>query len=763
MAVDLPSIEPGMNKNVPGDTAPPATAKSDEGTVTPKRKSKKESEREKAEDAKLIRRALKRFKRCLDAESKNRSAAVEDLKFLVGDQWPVEIRAQREADRRPCLTANSIPTLVHQVANDIRQNRPAIHVSPVGDQADKTAAELFAGMIRAIERESAADVAYDTAITHAVQIGFGYCRILTEYEPGSFNQTIRIDRIRNPFSVSLDPSRQQPDGSDIEYAFISEMLDRDDFESKWPDADPVSWTEKGPGDDAAEWITKGQIRVAEYFELVKTPDRLVQLSNGWMGWWDDVGSDARDAIERGETQITQERQADRAVVKWYKLTATQVLERRDWAGSCIPVFEFLGEEVDQGGKVVRSGIIRNVKDAQRMKNYWLSYKTEIVALAPKAPFVGAEGQFEGYEDRWRAANTKSFPYLEYVPISLDGTMAPPPQRQPPTPVPSGVVEAEQSAEKDMMATSGIRFNGSVNERLNDESGSAIRELRRNNDIGSFHFMDNACRTLRHIGRALIELIPRVYDTRRVIAILREDDSEQQITIDPTLGRPTQKAPNANDAAARLLFNPSVGKYGCAITTGPSYATRRIEAHDQMLKFAAAMPQKGQLIAHLIAKYSDWPGSDEIYKLLVKALPPQLLTPDLQDVPPQVQQFVQSLQGQLRQLMAERMQMLKDLTDNRTDQATKRLKVDRDFEAKVLATLATLKSKMMQFDRQDLQTAIGMADTYPQGFPQGIPDPMGQPGVPGMPQAPGAVPGLNGAHQVPPNIQRTPVAMPPGAM
>ena len=772
MPVDLPSITPGMDKKPPGPNDPPMNTRGPMTEPAQKRKERREQkkadEARREKEARVLKEALKRFKRAVDAESFNRKQALDDLKFKAGDQWPKAIKTQRENDDRPCLTINTIPTLTRQITNDIRENRPAIAISPIGDETDKESAKLFAGLIRSIERDSAADIAYDTAVTSAADIGFGYWRILTEYEsPTSFNQVITIKRIRNPFTVYLDPMRQEPDGSDAEWGFVTEVLTRAEFEERYPDANPVGWTEKGIGDDLKEWVTKDTVRVAEYFCTESRRQRLVQLSNGHIGVYDDLHADVKQQLERGELSILNERQADQKQVMWYKMTGYEILSSREWMGRWIPIIEVVGEEIDVEGQVVRSGAIRNAKDPQRMKNYWISYKTETVALRPKTPVIGAEGQFEGYEDDWRDAARRSRPFLEYVPVSLEGQPVPPPQFPPPTPVPQGVVEAEQSAERDMMSTTGIRFNANpMLERVADESGLALRELRRNNDIGSFHYRDNLNRSLRHSGRILIDLIPKVYDTRRVVTILREDDTEQQITLDPTMGRPMQRAPQQAMEAAKLLFNPKVGDYGVAVTTGPSYATRRIEAVQQMLKFAAAMPQKGELIAHLIAKYSDWPGSDEIYRLLLKTLPPQLLTPDMRDMPPQVQQLLQSLMQQIQMMMVQRGQMLRDLTSQREDQATKRLKVQRDFEAKLINTFAQLRMKMMQLKPEDLQEAVQLADVYPQGFPSGIPDPMqaaamvqpgNQPGVgvPGMAQAPGAVPGLNPMGEVPPNLQALP--------
>ena len=729
MSIDLPQTDTGMVKTYTPTMAPPTKAK---GEVKP------DGKRGTRKDRKVIAQARKRFKLCMDAESKNRANALEDLKFKAGDQWPADIKAQRGNEKRPCLTINTIPTLTHQVSNDLRQNRPAINISPIGDNADKEGAKAFAGMIKAIERDCAADIAYDTAITSAVDVGFGYWRIVTEYEsPKSFDQVLVVRRIRNPFSVYLDPSRQEPDGSDAAYAFVTEMIPRDEYESRYPEADKLGWTEKGVGDDLKDWITKDSVRIAEYFTCEQETRRLVQLANGTVTFWDDLDESIQAKVEAGEMELLNDRDVEDQKIVWYKITGTQVLDTRPWLGRWIPIVEVVGEEIDLQGEVIRSGMIRNAKDPARMKNYWASAKTEMVALAPKAPWVGAEGQFDGHPE-WDDAHVRTYAKLEYRPVDLEGRQVPPPQRQGMVGVPAGIVQAEQASSQDMMATTGVRFDSTAQDRMYDESGKALREVRRNMDLGSFHYMDNACRSLRHSGRILVDLIPKIYDRERVVTILQEDDTEQAITVSPTTNKPAVSNPQALNKAARLIFNPTMGVYGVTVTTGPSYATRRIESAEQMMEFARVMPQKGALIAHLIAKYSDWPGSNEVYKLLAKALPPQLLAPDPKDMPPQISAFVRGLMSQIAQLTADRTQMLKDLTDNTADRAVKARKVQLDFEAKMAQIFTTARTKAVELTMQDMQNVASLGQGLVQDFnPQSVnPQPVDQFQLPALPVGPG---------------------------
>src|SRR5882672_2492268 len=179
----------------------------------------------------FLKKMVKQFNKAESAESLNRQRALDDLKFKAGDQWPEAIRANRTIEKRPCLTINKMKTFVHQITNDQRQNRPAINVSPVGDKGDPETAKMLKGLIKHIERQSNADVAYDTGFDSAVSNGWGYWRVLTEYEDDdSFDQVIKVARIRNPFRVYLDPDHEEPDGSDARWGFVSDLVLRTEFE-----------------------------------------------------------------------------------------------------------------------------------------------------------------------------------------------------------------------------------------------------------------------------------------------------------------------------------------------------------------------------------------------------------------------------------------------------------------------------------------------------------------------------------------------------
>jgi hypothetical protein len=676
------------------DDNAPATvnggAKSDPGIASTTKQEKPEGEEEDEDeesDEDILGRIRKRFERCVGWEAENRKAALEDLKFKAGDQWPADVATQRNTDRRPCMTVNKIPTFIHQVTNDQRQNRPSIDVSPIGDKGDPEAAKLYRGMIRAIERECQADIAYDTAFDSAVSSGEGFWRILTEFEPDSVDeQCIVIKRIRNRFTVYLDPGAQEPEGADARFGFITELLPRDQYEQEYPDADPMPFSPQGVGEGYKDWIAKNEVRIAEYFELRTKARTLVKLDNGWTGYEHELSDEVKQRIKSKRIIVEKEREVQVPIWYWYKVNAREVLERNVWMGKWLPIIRVVGNEIDIEGKVRYSGLIRDSKDAQRIYNFAVTAQIEIVALQPKAPYIVAEGQIEGHEQQWKQANTKNYPYLEYKPDTVAGKPVPPPQRSPPPAPSAGWMELRMGAAQDMMATTGVRFDPTNAENRVDDSGRAIREMRRSSDVGNFHYVDNLARALKHCGTQLVDLIPKIYDGRRIATILREDDAEERIMIDPDAESAFKEAKDPRTGKTVKIFNPSMGKYACTVTIGPSYATKRIEAAESMMAFAKALPNTAALISDLIAKNQDWPGAEVIADRLAKTIPPNLLAPDMKDVPPQVQAVMQHMDQQIKTLNQQLQQAVAALNDKGADRQVAMTKIENDFEAKILAIM-----------------------------------------------------------------------------
>lgn len=581
----------------------------------------------------VITDALERFKESQDGSSFNRDAAYEDIAFArMAEQWPEKIKKLREEEGRPCLTINKLPAFIRQVVNDSRQNKPGIKVSPVDNGADVNTAEVIGGIIRAVERGSNAEIAYDTAIDHAVSGGFGFFRIAIDYvHAESFDLEARIERIPNPLMVHWDVNSTEFDASDWDYAFVSDFLTEDQFEQRYPKAAKVSF--EGDSRDATSyWLEDDKIRVAEYWLRSEKKAQLVMLSNGIVVREDqmpgmaqsllqaggiDLGPAGDEELVRAVMEVTGVTELRRRETTLHEVTrrimsGVEVLEEDKWPGSTIPICPVWGEEVYLDGRRHFRSMVRDARDPQSMFNFWRTASTELVALAPKAPWVGPKGFVpKGQEAKWQTANNRSHAYLEY-----DGQT--PPQRQPFAGIPAGAVQEALNASDDIKAIIGI-YDSSLGARSNETSGRAILARQREADVSNFHFIDNLARAIRYAGRVLVEIIPAVYGARQTIRILGEDRKEQVVTLTQEGDASFQEGPEGGPA----LYNINVGKYDVTVSTGPSYATQREETREVLIEIMRNVPQSAPFIGDVLMEHMDFVGADKVAKRLQLLLPPQV--------------------------------------------------------------------------------------------------------------------------------------------
>jgi len=280
-------------------------------------------------------------------------------------QWPTDVLATRGISNgqslgaRPCLTINKLPQHVHQVTNEQRMNRPGIKVIPSDDEAQEEVAEIFNGVIRHIEYISDADVAYDTACENQVAFGEGYVRLLTDYcDDDTFDQDIKIGRVRNSFSVYMDPTIQDPTGADAKWCFITEDLTKQEYERLYPDAAPVSsLMNMGIGDQSInQWLNENTVRIAEYF-YIDYEKRKLNLYPGNQTAYDGTIED--QALRSMFGKPTRQRESSIRKVKWCKINGYEILEQSDWAGKYIPVIRVIGNEFEVDGRIYVSGLVRN--------------------------------------------------------------------------------------------------------------------------------------------------------------------------------------------------------------------------------------------------------------------------------------------------------------------------------------------------------------------------------------------------------------------
>lgn len=629
----------------------------------------------------IMLEAKKRFKSCEEWESFCRPLFDDDTKFANGDsdnkyQWPSALWQVRELDDRPVLTINKTHQHNLMIINDAKQNKPGIKISPVGDEASFEAAQIYGEIIRHIEYISSAETIYDRATTTQVEAGIGYWRIVTDYvSDNSFDQEIYIKGVKNPKSVYLDPNINEIDGSDATFGFIFEDWDKDLFDTKYPDFKHIASTTSldNTGDS---WLTKDTVRVAEYFRKTQKADKLCAFINPITneqviirhGQMDPELKKlyllVKNAPDMGMGEW-KERKVVTDDIQWFKIAGNEIIEEGVWLGKYIPIVRVIGTETVIDGILDRKGHTRALKDAQRIYNYNTSSNVEYGALQTKAPWVAPAAAIEGFEEYYRNANKQNYAFLPYNHIDEDGNTIPPPTR-PASPQSSpAYVQQMQIAQNEMMMVSG-QYQAQTGENENAKSGIAINARQRQGDRATYHFIDNLAIAVRFTGRILIDLIPKVYDTVRVIRIAAMDGSIMNVKIDPKAPKPYEKLPLEENAPtdkaqqmAQIVFNPNVGTYDIQSDTGPSYATRRQEAFNALTQIAAQNKDFMNIGGDLLFKVADFPEADILAERWKKIIPKNITGDGIDPKFEEAMNMAAAKIEQLTTIVAEQSGKLKD--------------------------------------------------------------------------------------------------------
>lgn len=635
---------------------------------------------EKDED--ILARAKRRFKAGMDWEGTWRNRFKNDIEFLFADpddqaQWDANVRARRQIAGLPMVTINKVHTHWLHVVNQMKENLPAITVKPTGDEATYESAQIYGSVIRNIQVESRASTAYKIAAQYQVGGGMGYWRLVTEYaDDNSFDQVIRIKQVPDPLSVVLDNNIKTQDGSDAEWGFIFEDIPREKAESKYPRIKlPV-----GGGsnlDGVQSWIMKDSVRTANYYEVETRKEWLYAIQND-DGSTRFVRESEMEANERAlmataskeDSDIVMRRRVDKKKVRLYVLVGEAIAEKGTWAGSYIPIIRVPGEEVVIEGRLDRKGLTRYQKDAQRAYNYNASASLQYGALQSKSPYMAPVEAIEGLENYWATANTQDHAYLPYNHADENGNPIPQPQRQQPPSSAPAYLDGMQVAERELMMSSG-QYEATFSEQGNEVSGVSITKRQKQGERVTYHFPDALNDALRYTGVQLIDLIPKVYDTRRVMRIMAEDGQEQTVVIDPKAQQALQMKEDAQLNRVKAIFNPNVGRYEVVVDAGPSYDTKREEAFEALTNLIVGNPQMAQVIGDLYMAVADFPIADKLRERMrnwINATNPGVVG----DGPtPQEQQLQQQLQAsadmikQLQQALMEKESAL-DIENRRVD-------------------------------------------------------------------------------------------------
>jgi hypothetical protein len=654
----------------------------------------------------------------------------EDVRFANGDdlnnyQWDDKTRTSRVD--RPCLTINKARIHCLQVINDARQNPAQIRISPTGERATYEAAQIYQGVCRHIEYISNAQLAYATATYNQVVGGIGYWRVLTDYvDEESFDQDIFIRRIPDPTKVYLDPDIQQYDGSDAAWGVIVSEMERNAYKEKYPrrgddddrpDYDDDTDTNVPIADLPEHRTDEKHVALMEYYRRGDRDDELLELVDGRVIRSSEL-PDGVLPVLKARRLVGRTRKIAVPEIEWFLIVDNEIIDRKAWPGRYVPIVRVPCEEIIVDGKLDWVSHTRHLRDAQRLYNWYSSSAAEFVALQSKAPFIGTAEALGPYQQAWEQANTTNPSVLLYQGFDPEtGTALPMPQRAQPPVMAQAYIEGLKVAQAEMMMATG-QYQAVMGQPSNETSGVAINARQRQGDNATYHVIDHLASAIRFTGRILIDLIPKVYNTERVLLIMDDTGSEQTIHVDPNAQHAHQVQPDPNRPPAttmngdgqadpaqaiRTIWNPNVGRYAVESDVGPSYATKRQQAFDAFSQIMARNPAAWQVIGDFWAQNADFPGADQLADRMKKGLPPQYkddgpdpqvvqLQQQLQTVAAHGQKLAQQADAEVSSLKAQVVHLQEQLADKIYDAETKRLdtvgKIDPDSVKLVVRELVS---------------------------------------------------------------------------
>jgi len=635
-------------------------------------------------DDKIILEAKRRFKACQEWEGTARKNFEYDYKFVHGDsvnmyQWDSWVVGDRVTTQRPCLTINKTMQHCLQIINDGKQNKPGVNIRPVGDTASFEAAQIYEEIIRHIEYISNAETIYDSAAEFQVFGGIGYWRIVTDYaSEDSFDQEIFIKRIKDPRSVYLDPDIDEIDGSDARFGFIFVDKPKDLFRTQYPNFVEVAGNTALFGASINDgWFTRNHVRVAEYFRKIEKPDNYIYFElpesqepiEGYKSQLPKQAVEYFEDIKKREGNLPlsdrsyREKKVVRGDIEWYKIAGNIIIERKAWLGKYIPIVRIVGQETVIDGQMDRKGHVRPLLDPQRIYNVNSSANVEYGALQAKSPITASQDAVEGFEEYYKTANNTNHAWLPYNQYDEDGNKLDRPERMaPPQPSPAYVKQLE-IAQNEMMMVSG-QYQAQMGENENAKSGIAITQRQRQGDRATFHFVDGQSVGTRFTGKILIDLIPKIYNTKRVINIEAKDGTVLNLTIDPNHEEAlTKLVPEDQDPIhqkiIKAIFNPNIGKYAVISDTGPSFATRRQEAFNALTQIASQNKEFMGIAGDILWKVADFPEAQVLAQRWRRIIPPNISG----DAPnPQMTEAMNKAAQQIEQQLAVIANQQKELAD-----------------------------------------------------------------------------------------------------
>ncbi len=692
-----------------------------------------------------LARARASFKAIQTAEASQRERENADIQFYDGDQWPADVKVARAGmnasnglppvPARPCLVINKAREPVRQVLNQERQSDIGVTIVPaddfggMGEPVSDQEIELREGLVRRIQRTSDAASARTWAFERATIAGRGYYGVMTRFGDGpTRDKEIFIRRFYNQGAISLGP-HEEPDGSDVEEAFIGSFISTDQFIADYaPDGTPDEFMRRiGDDDDFRteleqykDWYREDgegdkkrkMIHICEHWYTERTSRKLVFLSDYRDVWDDELTAADKALMNDADGNPIGSRQVVEKQIKFEIIAGgTQTYDETDWDGHYIPIIKVLGEELQPYDSERRcEGMVRPGRDAGIGFNVMISKLVETVGLTPIPALILDPESIENYEEWYKVAATRALPYLPQRTRGDDGREFREAHRPSVDPNLQPLAMATQMFSEGVQSTMGVHDPsfGKVDPRL--KSGKAIQSVVEQDQHGTSNYMDNLHRSVHFEGLVINDLLYPTYGRPgRIAKMIGRDNETRTIPMHKPFvmqgGKP-QTVPEGTPGAQTYTLSKDA-KLNVAIKVTKQADLRRDETAQFLGQLIQSNPEKFMAeFGDMFFNVLDVPEHKEMAERAKMMLDPRILASmdakkQGMDVPPSVMAKMAQQGKQLKELegIAHAQQQKLDTESVKAEADLKKAAMNADKDIRIKQMELSAKAEEAAKDRE----------------------------------------------------------------
>ena len=310
-------------------------------------------------------------------------------------------------------------------------------------------------------------------------------------------------------------------------------------------------------------------------------------------------------------RIEEKRESKKHKIMHYKIAGDYVLDESEFPSDQLPlVFVDQNSYYDKNGKQICRSFFGDCKDTQRYINYLRTQSAYILKISRYDQFIGSKKNVQGLDTQRNWQDPNNTQGLLAYDESPNGHK--PEQIRPPE-LSQSLLTQYQLAIEDLYTSTGL-YPTRMGQTGNEVSGAAIDARTRQGSYPTFVAFNSVNRAIATGGEIVNEMIPRVYDSERVIALMTPDEGLKNITVN-----------RQADEYGELIENDiRKGTYEVRLKPGPSYEGQKQEALQSLQQILQADPQAFGLIADLYAENLPLMNTIEIKNRLKTLVPPQIV-------------------------------------------------------------------------------------------------------------------------------------------